>query len=111
MLVSYDGSPAARQALDLAAHMALKNGGYLAVLLVAETPEKEYRLQAETADWLRARGLLVHYRQLEELSAEALCRAVQAEKGGTLILAGTTLPQEALPALLEQIDCPVLLIR
>lgn len=107
----YDGSPAAREALKVASHLARRQGGYLAVLNVAATSSEEYRLQAETADGLRAQGLLIRYRQLAGLEVETLAQVVQTEKCGVLVLSDNLLPPEALQALLDRVECPVLLVR
>lgn len=109
--VTYDGSPTARQALRIATHLARKKGGYLAVLVVAGTSDEEYRLQAETADWLRGQGLLIRYRRLAGTSVAALTHKVRSEGSGVLVLSSTILDQEALQTLLDEVDCPVLLVR
>lgn len=110
--VTYDGSPTARQALRIAVHLARKKGkGYLAVLIVADTSDEEYRLQAETAAWLRRQGLLICYRRLAGASVATLTNKVRSEESGVLVLNSTLLPPEALQALLDEIDCPVLLVR
>ena len=109
--VAYDSSPTARKALMIAAHLAQKNGSYLAVLNLADTAEEEHRLQAETADWLRNQGLLIRYRRLKGTDAATLARVVQSERSGVLVLSGTAIEPDALQALLDEIDCPVLLVR
>ncbi|MBN1978544.1 MAG: universal stress protein [Anaerolineae bacterium] len=111
VLVAYDGSPTARRALMIATRLARKNGGYLAVLIVADTPEVEYRLQAETADGLRRQGLLVRFRRLSEVSAPALLQALQVERSGTLVLSDTILHLASLQRFLDEVDCSVLLVR
>jgi nucleotide-binding universal stress UspA family protein len=111
VLVAYDGSPTARRALMIATRLARKNGGYLAVLIVADTPEVEYRLQAETADWLRRHGLLVRFRRLSEVSAPALLQALKAERSGVLVLSDTIMHLAPLQRFLDEVDCPVLLVR
>jgi nucleotide-binding universal stress UspA family protein len=109
--VTYDGSPVAERALRLAARLARQNGGYLLVLVVAGTPEEEYRLQAGTADWLRKQGILIRYRGLKEASTPALLQALQAERTGTLVLSGSVLHLAPLQKLLHDVECPVLLVR
>jgi hypothetical protein len=95
----------------IATHLAQKNGGYLAVLNLADSPEKEHRLQAETAAWLRDQRLLIRYRRLTRVCVATLTQAVQTEGSGVLVLGGTTLQPDALQALLDVVDCPVLLVR
>ncbi|RLC98608.1 MAG: hypothetical protein DRI77_04665 [Chloroflexi bacterium] len=111
VMVTYDGSPLAWQALRIAAHLARRKGGCLIVLVVAGTSDEEYRLQAETADWLRQQGVLIRYRRLARASAALLTRQVQSEGGGVLVLGATLLPPGALQTLLDGMDCPVLLVR
>jgi nucleotide-binding universal stress UspA family protein len=111
VLVTYDGSLVAQRALKLAARLARRNGGYLAVLIVADTLDAEYRLQAEMADWLRRQGLLVRFRRLAEASVSALAQALQAEHGGVLVLSSTILHLSSLQKLLDETECPVLLVR
>jgi len=111
IVVTYDGSPTARKALMIATHLAQKNGGYLAVLNLADSPEKEHRLQAETAAWLRDQRLLIRYRRLARVCVATLTQAVRTEGSGVLVLGGATLQPDALQALLDVVDCPVLLVR
>jgi len=111
VLVTDDGSPTARKALTLAVHLALREGGYLAVLNLAGTLDEEQRLQADTADWLRGQGLSIRYRWLADTRVEALVRVVRGEESGVLVLSSTVLPPETLQALLDEVDCPVLLVR
>ncbi|MEA3341310.1 MAG: universal stress protein [Chloroflexota bacterium] len=110
VLVTYDGSPVARKALALAAHLARKEGGYLAVMNLAATAEEEQRLQAATAGWLREQGLLIRYRRLADTRVNTLIQAVRAEGSGILVL-GSALPPEKLQTLLGGMNCPVLLVR
>lgn len=111
VIVVYDGSHAARRALRMATRLAKRNGGYLAVLLVAETPNEEYRLQAETADWLRRQGVLVRYRRVPERSVPTLRQVLKAEKNGLVVLSSTVLHLAQLQRLLDEMDSPVLLVR
>ena len=111
VIVVYDGSPIARRALRIATRLAKRNGGYLAVLLVAETPNEEYRLQAETADWLRSQGVLVRYRRIPERSVLAVKQVLEAERNGLVVFSSTVLHLAELQRLLDEIDSPVLLVH
>ncbi len=108
--VIYDGSSSAREALRLAASLARHQGGYLAVLVVADSATDEYRLQAETAAWLRQRGLLIRYRRLPRAGVAALVEAVRTVGSGMLVLNRDILPPDRLRRLLDEVDCPVLLM-
>jgi nucleotide-binding universal stress UspA family protein len=111
VIAVYDGSPVARRALRVATRLAKRNGGYLAVLLVAETPSEEYRLQAETADWLRRQGVLVRYRRIPERSVLAVKQVLEAERGGLVVFSSTVLHLAELQRLLDEIHSPVLLVH
>lgn len=111
IVVAYDGSPTARQALRIATQLARENGNYLAVLMVASTADEEYKLQAQTADWLRRQGLLIRYRRLAEAGVATLTQAMLSEGNGVLVLSSTILPPAELQELLDEVDFPVLLVR
>lgn len=111
VMVTYDGSAASRQALQMAAHLGREKEGYLVVIVVADTSDEEYRLQAETADWLRRQGILIRYRRVTRPSVALLTHEVQSEKGGVLVLNATLLPPQQLQTLLDDVGCPVLLVR
>jgi nucleotide-binding universal stress UspA family protein len=111
IVVTYDGSPTARRALRIATQLAQENGNYLAVLMVASTPDEEYKLQAQTADWLRRQGLLIRYRRLAEASVATLAQAMLSEGKGVLVLSSAILPPAELQELLDEVDFPVLLVR
>ena len=109
--VTYDGTSTAQKALAMAAHLAHQQGGGLTVLILADLADDAQRLQAEVADLLHRRRPAVRYRQLPDASEATLAHTVQTERSGVLVLSGTVLTQEALQALLDEVDCPVLLVR
>ncbi len=111
VVVTYDGSPTARQALIMATRLAQRKGGYLVVLILADAPDEAQRLRAQAANWLRGRELVMRYRQLAGAGAATLIQEVRAEGSGVLVLSSTTLPPEPLQTLLDEVDCPVLLVR
>jgi nucleotide-binding universal stress UspA family protein len=111
VLATYDGTPSARQALAMAARLARKEGGHLTVLIVADAPETVQRLQGQASDLLRGQGLAARYRRLTDAGAATLTREVQAEGSGVLVLSSTVLSPEALQTLLDEVGCPVLLVR
>jgi hypothetical protein len=114
VVVTYDGTPTARRALTMAAHLARTEGGeegYLTVLILADVPDAARQLQAEASALLRGRGLMARYRRLAHAGVATLTYEVRAEGSGLLVLSGTVLPPEPLEALLDQVDCPVLLVR
>jgi len=116
VVVTYDGSPTARQALMMAARLAqnkrrAQNLPILIVLILADAPDEVQRLQAETSDLLRERGLMVYYRRLADASVATLTYEVRSEGSGVLVLSSTILQPDALQTLLDEVDCPVLLVR
>lgn len=119
VLITYDGSPAASQALALAAHLGSipepATRRLLTVLILSgeEVGSTAQRLEREASTWLQERGLQAGFRRLAQADVAHLAQAVQAEQGGLLILAGKKLliHAEAIQRLLDKIDCPILLIR
>jgi nucleotide-binding universal stress UspA family protein len=111
VLTTYDGTSSARQALAMAARLARKEGGDLTVLIVADAPETVQRLQAQASDLLRGQGVAARYRRLTGAKAATLTHEVRTEGSGVLVLSSTVLSQEALQTLLDEVGCPVLLVR
>lgn len=113
VVVLYDGSRMAQRALAAATQLVRGSEGYLTLLLLADGPDAAQSLQMEAADWLQERGLKARYRWLSKADAARLCRVVQVEGGGVLVLHRDMplLRGEALMALLNEIGCPVLLVR
>ncbi len=103
--------PSAQRALQLAAHLASQSGGYLTILILAEQAEQAQQLRTQAGEWLRPQRLLVRYRRLAETSSAALSEAVDQERSGVLVLSGAILAAEALEGLLEEVECPVLMVR
>ena len=111
IIVTYDGSPPASRALAAAARMSQTNGSSLIVLIMATDPEKAPQLAERAHDYLEARVPHAEYRNLS--SGQQLVAAVERETFGLLILGGESpiLEGEALQALLNRLDCPVMLVR
>jgi nucleotide-binding universal stress UspA family protein len=102
VMVTFDGTPSARQALMMAARLARREEGDLTVLIVADAPGAVQRLQAQASHLLRGQGLSIRYRRLTQ---------VRTEGSGVLVLSSTVLSQEALQTLLDEVACPVLVVR
>ena len=111
VMVTYDGTPTAQKALTMAAHLAHQQGGTLTVLILADSPDAAQRLQDQVSDLLHGRRLTVRYRRLMDASRATLAHNVRTEGSGVLVLSGTILAQEPLQTLLDEVDCPVLLVR
>ena len=110
VLVVYDGSRMAQEALAAAIQLV---PGNLTILILANDPDTAQRLQTQVTEWLGERGLKARYHWLSEVDVPRLCHVVQVEGGGVLVLHGDTplLQGEVLVALLNEVKCPVLLVR
>ena len=111
VVVTYDGSSIARQALMIATRLVQRTRGYLVVLVLAAAVDEMSRMQAEVSDLLRGQVLIVRYRQLTGANVATLAHELRSEKGGVLVLSRSILQPDALQALLDELDCPVLLVR
>ncbi len=113
LLVVYDGSPAAQRALATAASLARGPEQPLTVLILAGRSDLAQDWQMQIAAWLRARGLSARYRWQSGLALPQLAQAIRAEGGGIVVLPRerSLWPDEVLAALLNEVECPVLLVR
>ena len=113
VLVTYDGTPAARQALATAALMAKASGDNLTVLLLGDSAEAVSPLREEVSDWLEKQNLPVRTLWLPQASVENLAALIQAVDDCVLVLGGENplLEADAIQELLDTTDCPVLLVR
>jgi len=113
VLVTYDGSPGARQALATAARMAQSSGDDLNVLILSDSREEAPALKEEVSDWLEQRHLAAEFHWLPQATVENLAQMVQAAENCVLILGGDSplLEAEAIQRLLDATDCPVFLVR
>ena len=122
VLVTYDGSQAARQALAAAARMArasLDDGGTaygghrLTVLLLSDTLEGAESLEQEVAEWLEERGHQAEIDWMPQATVDKLAELVQAAQDCVLVLGGDNplLRADAIQELLDATDCPVMLVR
>lgn len=119
VLVTYDGSQAAQQALIFAANLAQANQSPLTILVMAEETAVSHQLGIQAADHLANISptlpdtLHLTYRHLPHTTPNSLVEAVELEGGGSLVLGGTGewLQAEAIQQLLDKLDCPVLLVK
>lgn len=114
LLLLYDGSAVALKALRAAAQlMQGRKNGHISVLLVAADPGQVQGLQQQVAAELAGRGLEARYTWHSQVTAQQVAQAVQAEGCRMLVIpgGGSSLDQDAILALLNRIDCPVLLVR
>jgi nucleotide-binding universal stress UspA family protein len=113
VLVTFDGSPAAWQALLAAASLASAGGDDLSVLLLCQQSEEVSQLKDEVRNWLGQRDLRAHYSWLPQATTGALIKLIRAADDCVLVLGGNNplLEASAIQELLDETDCPVLLVR
>ncbi len=119
VLVTYDGSAAAKRALTIATRLiqTLKPNGPRALIVLtvadANTPELAQRLEQEAETWLLDQDFQLNFHRLPKTDVPSLVQTVRADQGGLLVLGGEILLLEAetIQALLDKISCPVLLVR
>jgi nucleotide-binding universal stress UspA family protein len=113
VLVLYDGSAATQRSLAAAAQLVQERGGYLVLLLLAESLQRAHDLEADLASQLRDQLPEIRYRWLTSADVATLCQAIHSEGGGVLVLhPGTpSLDEETLASLLSEASCPVLVVR
>ena len=111
VVIVYDGSPAAERALMRAARLVQRKWGFMIILVEADTMDEAHQLQTQASDSLKARRIMVRYKRLAHTNLRTLARQMRIVKGGMLVLSSTTLSQEDLQNLLNQVASPVLLVR
>ena len=113
VVLVYNGSTLARKALAIAARLVGEKGADLLILVAADEPGEAQLLQAQASEWLQGRGPEARFRQLTLAAVPKLTQPLEAQGCGTLVLPveSSLLQDEALLALLEDLDFPVLLIR
>jgi len=112
-LALYDGSPGADMALDLAARIAADDGGMLTVVLRAENEAEAQKLRRRAGETLTEYGVNGRYRVAPAPTLNDLCRAVTMAGASVLVIsaADPLLAGEGSRRLLEDVACPVLLVR
>jgi len=113
VLVTYDGSQAAQQAMAAAAKLARFSGDKLNVLLMIEDYEAAEPLRDEVSSWLEERELSAEFHWLPEASVAKLAEMVRSAEDCVLVLGGDNplLRADAIQELLDATDCPVMLVR
>ena len=113
VMVTYDGTPAGRQALDTAARIARTSGDNLSVLLLGDSAEAVELLRKEVAGRLGQEYLRARTHWLPRATVESLAGMIQAVDDCVLVLGGENplLEADAIQDLLDKTDCPVLLVR
>jgi nucleotide-binding universal stress UspA family protein len=113
VLVLFDGSPAALQALATAARLAQANERQLGVLIPAGTTQSFQQQRGLAAASLGHGVPRASYVALASSDVAHLARAARAEKCSAFVLASGSPPLGAdeMRALLHAIGCPVVLLK
>ena len=113
LLVFYDGSASAQKALAAAARLGQHRAGQLTVVVLAAEAAAAERLQAEAEAHLQSQGLAARYLWQFGPDVRKLVALTQTEGYRMLVLPsdGSLLNQEAILALLQGTECPVLVVR
>lgn len=111
--VIYDGSPKALKALVAATNLLRQQDGFLVAIILADHVDRARQYQAEISEWAQEVQLHVHYRWLVDVNLGRLMRIVRAEHCGVMVLPaeGIVFQGGDLEELLDETDCPVLLVR
>jgi nucleotide-binding universal stress UspA family protein len=111
--VVYDGGTGADRALAAAASLARRGDRGLVVLVVSPSAAGSQQLQEKIQQWLDEHGVSGRLRTLPATEVDEMARAVREAGGSTLVVDGASplLSGEALTQFLEQVSCPVLLVR
>ena len=111
IVVAHDGSSSMQQTIKLAARLAQHVGDYLSVLVLSNAPSTSKQIQTEISEWLQGQDMMIHYRELVGSGVHSIVEAVRTEGSGVLVLKGSILPKEDIQVLLDEVNCPVMLIR
>jgi nucleotide-binding universal stress UspA family protein len=113
IIVTYDGSPSAARAVSAAATMAQPNDTNLVVLVMTGEPDAAPQLAERASRWLEQRVAHAEYRYLPPDHGRNLVEALSREDCGLIVLGGESplLKGEAVQQLLDELDCPVMLVR
>jgi nucleotide-binding universal stress UspA family protein len=112
-LAAYDGTAGAALALEAAARLAGGDGGTVTVLIAADTPDRADELQSRAERFLETRGVKPRILRAPKLELDEMCRRTRDSGADVLVLAADSpvLADKAHARLLEQIGCPILLVR
>ncbi len=113
VLVVFDGTKTAEEALSLAGALAQDWDGKLIALLIARDQQTARQYQEEVANWGHRNEVLITFHWLRDANAQMICNLAQAATGGILVIpTGTAAITESdLLAVLIEISCPVMVVR
>lgn len=113
VLLVYDGSVAAQKGLVIATEFVEDEQRQVTVLVLGEDGEATQSYEQEAMAWLKSRGIEADYLRQVGLDAEKVAHTVQEVGCHLLILPGdeSLLNVPSLMVLLEELECPALLVR
>jgi nucleotide-binding universal stress UspA family protein len=111
--VIYDGTALARKALIAATRVLRRQEGFLVIIILAETVDQARKYQREISGWVRQQNLHIHYRWLVGMKVSRLLELIRSEHCGALVVPAELeeWDGEELNKLVDQMECPVLLVR
>jgi nucleotide-binding universal stress UspA family protein len=111
ILVVYDGSDSSRRALESASDLITDSGGFLTVGITAKSSEQAKQLQREAFRWLISQGIEPRFRWIIGWSPEKIKYLAHSEEC-LLILPRSIEPlqEKSVFELLNEVECPVLLV-
>lgn len=109
----YDGSPQAERVLDAAVNLMAAPLSMLTVVLSAESREDADALREQAEQSIGSAGVRAHFRRVSPERVEWLGRALREFHGDILIhsAGGPMLEHNDVQDVLDEVSCPVLLIR
>ena len=113
IVVAFDGRPAAKLALEMAAKLTPARDDRIAVVMVADDTQLVRRLRQSSADWMSAHGWPTASCSRSAVSAKSLA-AVAGRLEARLLMVGGDSPllgPSAVERLLELLDCPLAIVR
>lgn len=113
LLALYDGSESSSRALDTAVELSRQAGRYLTVAIVADDVDQARELQAEAAAYLQAPSVEHSFRWLIEANSYDLQEMLGPPGTTALIVPAENrlLRGRSLRDAVQQLDCPVLIVR
>jgi nucleotide-binding universal stress UspA family protein len=113
VLVAYDGSDEARQALAAAAEIADLDGGVIEVALLTGRLDRAEAWQREVETTLADVGSTVKYIHLPKAGLDDLCKIAERQGASLMVLGADLVLKENEPGrrILERVRCSVLMVR
>lgn len=113
VMVTYDGSAVAPRVLASAVQMAQASDSNLIVLIVADDADEAPQIAEEANELLGDQVAHADYRFLPTNGPESLPEVLRQERCSLIVLGGENdlLQGDRLYKLLDELDCPVLLVR